>query len=230
MKILAIDTASFPASAAIADGENIAGEYIIRNKKKHSQNIMPMVDRLLADIGADINDMDAFAVTVGPGSFTGLRIGIATARAFAQAANKPVVGVSTLEALAYNFAGSERIVVSMLDARRDEVFAAAYRAGETLMEPRVITVAEATKLFSGSGAVYTGDGASKHKDEILSADETAVIAAPHLGEVRAGALAALAVTKLENKEAASYNEITPVYLRKSQAEREYDNKEGVVLK
>ncbi|MDD6762045.1 MAG: tRNA (adenosine(37)-N6)-threonylcarbamoyltransferase complex dimerization subunit type 1 TsaB [Clostridiales bacterium] len=224
MKILAVDTSAFPASAAVTDGEYILGEYVIRNQRKHSQNIMPMVDSLLDGLGMDISEIDVFAVTVGPGSFTGLRIGISTVRAFAQAMGKPVVGISTLEALAYNFAGACVTVVPMLDARRDEVFTAAYNGGETILKPCVMTVGEAAELFADSGAIYTGDGAVKHREEILAADPTAVIASPNLCEVRASAAAAAAYKKAENGEGVNYNEIQPVYLRKSQAEREYDNK------
>lgn len=224
MKILAIDTASFPASAAITDGEYILGEYVVRNQRKHSQNIMPMIDSLFESLGMDISEIDVFAVTVGPGSFTGLRIGISTARAFAQALNKPVVGVSTLEALAYNFDGSSDTVIAMLDARRDEVFCAAYANGETLMEPCVLKVTDTAALFGGGRCIYTGDGAIKHREEILAADSEAVIAPVHLSEVRASAAAVLAYKKVLAGEISEFNEITPVYLRKSQAEREYDNK------
>lgn len=224
MKILAIDTASFPASAAITDGEYILGEYIIRNQRKHSQNIMPMIDSLFESLGMDISEIDVFAVTVGPGSFTGLRIGISTVRAFAQALNKPVVGVSTLEALAYNFANASDTVISMLDARRDEVFYAVYANGNTLMEPCVVNVTEPAALFGDGRCIYTGDGAIKHREEILAADSAAVIAPPHLSEVRASAVAALAHKKALAGEITDFNGITPVYLRKSQAEREYDNK------
>lgn len=224
MKILAIDTSSFPASVAVTDGEYILGEYVIRNQRKHSQNIMPMVDSVLGGLDMDISEIDVFAVTVGPGSFTGLRIGISTIRAFAQAMKKPVVGISTLEALAYNFAGAAGTIIPMLDARRDEVFTAAYDGDKAVLEPCVMTVCEIAELFADGNTIYTGDGAIKHRLEILAADETAVIAAPNLSEVRASAVAALAYKKAQNGEAVNYNEIRPVYLRKSQAEREYDNR------
>ncbi|MGN0162583.1 MAG: tRNA (adenosine(37)-N6)-threonylcarbamoyltransferase complex dimerization subunit type 1 TsaB, partial [Candidatus Ornithomonoglobus sp.] len=209
MKILAIDTSSFPASVAVTDGEYILGEYVIRNQRKHSQNIMPMVDSVLAGLGMDISEIDVFAVTVGPGSFTGLRIGISTIRAFAQAMKKPVVGISTLEALAYNFAGTSKTVIPMLDARRDEVFTAAYDNGKAVVEPCVMTVTEIAELFADGSAIYTGDGAIKHREEILAADKSAVIAAPNLSEVRASAAAALACIKAQNGEAVNYNEIRP---------------------
>ncbi|MBR0365801.1 MAG: tRNA (adenosine(37)-N6)-threonylcarbamoyltransferase complex dimerization subunit type 1 TsaB [Clostridia bacterium] len=225
MKIFAADTSSFPASVAVFEDGIVLGEYVVRNKRKHSQNLMPMTERLLADIDIDISETDIFAVTVGPGSFTGLRIGISTVRAFAQALDKPVIGVSTLEALAYNFAGTDAIVVPMLDARRDEVFAAAYEfcggSHSELIAPCVMSVGEICEIYKDRRVIYTGDGMLAHKDAL--AHENAVLAPAHLCEVRAGAVAALAAEKSDKAE--HHDNIKPVYLRKSQAERLY-KKEG----
>ncbi len=230
MKILAVDTSSFPASAAIAENGILLGEYVIRNQRKHSQNLMVMVERLLDDLETDISEVDMFAVTVGPGSFTGLRIGISTIRAFAQAVGKPVVGVSTLEALAYNHAGADAVVIPMLDARRDEVFTAAYsfsgNAPLELAAPAVMTVAEITGKFKDRAVIYTGDGMMKHREEIQG--ENIIFAPANLSEVRASSVAALAF--LKEREAVEYNNITPLYLRKSQAERELENKRKGNLK
>lgn len=223
MKILAVDTASFPASAAILSDGIILGESVIRNQRKHSQNLMQMTEKLFDDLGMDISEIDTFAVTVGPGSFTGLRIGISTVRAFAQAMQKPVVGINTLAALAYNAVSGNGLVVPMLDARRDEVFTAAYEfSGGYMTEitaPCVMTIDEINEAYRGRGVLYLGDGAIAHKNE-LDGGETAK---PHMLEVRASSLAALAYERLD--EAVHYNEIRPLYLRKSQAEREYEKKE-----
>lgn len=228
MKVLAIDTSSFPASAAIAEDDVILGEYVIRNKRKHSQNIMVMVERLFSDLELDIGDIDVFAATVGPGSFTGLRIGIATVRAFAQACRKPCVPVNTLEALAHNFAGSNTIAAAMLDARRDEVFAAAYgySGGERhiICEPCVMTVSECLELFGTEGVIYTGDGAIKNAEYIRA--NGGLIAPCSHSETRASAAAALAMERAKNGGAVDYGALKPLYLRKSQAEREYDKKKN----
>ena len=225
MRIFAADTSSFPASVAVFEDGVVSGEYVVRNKRKHSQNLMPMTERLLADIDMDISETDIFAVTVGPGSFTGLRIGISTVRAFAQALQKPVIGISTLEALAYNFAGSDAVVVPMLDARRDEVFTAAYEfcggSHSELVAPCVMTIGEIRERFKDRRVIYVGDGMLAHRDELVC--ENAILAPAHLCEVRAGALAALAATKSDKVE--HHDDIKPVYLRKSQAERLY-KKEG----
>lgn len=227
MKILAVDTSSFPASVAVAEDGVILGEYVIRNKRKHSQNLMAMTERLFCELEMDIADIDIFAVTVGPGSFTGLRIGISTVRAFAQAMAKPAVGVNTLETLAYNFACADAVVVPMLDARKDEVFCAAYEFSggrpKELIAPCVMTVGELTEKFPDRRVIYTGDGMLMHKNEITR--ENAVFAPANLAETRAGAAAALAAIKAAEGGARDHSKIVPLYLRKSQAERLYVNKE-----
>lgn len=226
MKILAIDTSSFPASVAIADDEILLGEYVIRNQRKHSQNIMMMTERLFDDLGMDISDIDVFAVTSGPGSFTGLRIGISSVRAFAQAMNKPVAAVNTLEALAYNFSLSDAVIVPMLDARRDEVFTAAYRFKDGLAEeitpPCVMTIGEICETYKAGNVIFTGDGAIIHKDEL----ESFTLAPLNSAETRASSLALAAYKKAEKNELCDYNHVSPLYLRKSQAEREYEGREN----
>ncbi len=226
MKILAIDTSSFPASVAITDGGVLLGEYIIRNQRKHSQNIMVMTERLFDDLGMDISEIDVFAVTVGPGSFTGLRIGISTVRAFAQAMGKPVAAVSTLRALAYNMSETTGIIVPMLDARRDEVFLGAYEFKNgvccEVLAPCVMTVGEALTKF-GSSAMFVGDGAIIHRDE-LEGGGAQRFAPVNMAETRASSLAAAAYKMAEKNEVCDYNGVEPMYLRKSQAEREYEGR------
>lgn len=225
MKILALDTSSFPASVAIGDDGILMGEYIIRNQRKHSQNIMMMTERLFDDLSMDISEIDVFAVTSGPGSFTGLRIGISSVRAFAQAMGKPVAAVNTLEALAYNLPLSDSIIVPMLDARRDEVFTAAYKfkdgIAQELTPPCVMTIDEIKEKYKNENVIITGDGAIIHKEE-LSEFKTAPI---NLCETRASALLAAAYKKAEKDELCDYNHVSPLYLRKSQAEREYERRE-----
>lgn len=225
LKILAIDTSSFPASVAITDDNILLGEYVIRNQRKHSQNIMVMTERLFCDLGMDISDIDVFAVTVGPGSFTGLRIGISSVRAFAQAMNKPVVAVNTLEALAYNLCTAEGIIIPMLDARRDEVFTAVYKFTDGVVEeitpPCVMTTDEICSKYADCGAWITGDGAIIHKDEFFGKFS---FAPTHLSETRASALATASYIKAKNNETCDYNLVEPLYLRKSQAEREYEGR------
>lgn len=229
MKILAIDTSSFPASVAILDDGVILGESVIRNQRKHSQNIMVMTERLFDDLDIDISEIDIFAVTSGPGSFTGLRIGISTIRAFAQGMNKPVASVNTLEALSYNLSFSDTVVIPMLDARRDEVFTAAYKfengIANQITEPCVMTIGEIIDKYSNQKVMLCGDGTLMHKDA-LSAIPSFNFAPVNLNETRASALAVAAYYKALNNELVNYNDVLPVYLRKSQAEREYDRREN----
>lgn len=229
MKILGIDTTSFPASVSISDDDIIIGEYVIRNQRKHSQNIMVMTERLLDDLNIKISDIDVFALTCGPGSFTGLRIGISTVRAFAQALGKPVVAINTLETLAYNLCFFDGIIVPMLDARRDEVFAAAYKSeGTDIVEtvsPCVMTISEITKRFKNEKKViFCGDGAIIHRTE-LEVCNNFKFAPMNLNETRAASLVAAARKKALNNETVNYNDVLPIYLRKSQAEREYERKQ-----
>ncbi len=225
MKILAIDTSSFPASVAITDDNILLGEYVIRNQRKHSQNIMVMTERLFGDLGMDISEIDVFAVTVGPGSFTGLRIGISSVRAFAQAMNKPVVAVNTLEALAYNMSAYDGIVIPMLDARRDEVFTAAYHfidgVADEITPPCVMTIDEICDSYEMG--MILGDGAIIHADDFIAGADFD-FAPLNLSETRASALAMAAYLKAKMGETCHYNEVEPMYLRKSQAEREYEGR------
>ena len=126
MKVLAIDTATESATCAVIEEDKLLGEITYNNKKQHSVIIMPMVDEILKNLKLDINDIDGFAVSKGPGSFTGLRIGAANIKGICQGINKPFVGVSSLDALAYNMAYSEGIICPVLDALRGNVYTALY--------------------------------------------------------------------------------------------------------
>ncbi len=226
MKILAVDTSSFPASVAVCCDGIILGEYVIRNQRKHSQNIMVMIDRLMADLSLDISEIDVFAVTTGPGSFTGLRIGISTVRALAQAMNKPVVSVNTLKALAYNLSSLDGIIVPMLDARRDEVFTAAYQFINDeiieVTEPCVMTISEIAEKYKGHKTTLLGDGVLMHHEELI--EYNFEFAPSQLMETRASGLCVAAIHAISKNEMDSYNDVQPLYLRKSQAEREFERK------
>lgn len=228
MKILAVDTASFPASVAIMDNGIVLGEYVIRNQRKHSQNIMVMIERLLDDLSVNISEIDVFAVTTGPGSFTGLRIGISTVRALAQATGKPVVAVNTLEVLAHNVEVFDGIIVPMLDARRDEVFTAAYSLRDSRREiiaPCVMTINEIIEKYKDEKVMFIGDGALMHRDELAVNDF--LFAPMQSMETRAVSLCAVAYKKATDNELMDYNAVRPLYLRKSQAEREYERKKDL---
>ncbi|AFS77348.1 peptidase M22, glycoprotease [Gottschalkia acidurici 9a] len=146
MKVLAIDTSSTVASCAIMDDEKLLGEVILNDKTTHSQKLLPMIKQVLENCKLKPEDIDIYGAAIGPGSFTGLRIGVATIKSLAHAVEKRVVGVSSLEALALNIPFSQSLIVPIMDARRDRVFTAIYKWEteelKTIMEPDVIELSE----------------------------------------------------------------------------------------
>ncbi len=220
MRILAIDTAAQTASAAVIDGGSVMAECSINHKKTHSQKLMVIIERMMSDLELDISDIDLFAAAEGPGSFTGLRIGIATVKALAHSVNKPVIGVSTLEGLAYNMPYTNGIIVPIMDARNNQVFNAAYEWSDGVLQeitaPNVCTIDECVARTRGKNAVFTGDGVNIHADKIKESEIAPVNARLN----RASSIAAAALVKAENGGAVRYTELVPKYLRLSQAERE----------
>lgn len=230
MKILAVDTSTAAASAALTEDGMLLGEYTMTNNKKtHSQRIMPMIDALLKDTGTDIADVDLFAAAAGPGSFTGLRIGVATVKGLAHACGKPVVSVSTLESLAYNVPYCEHIIVPIMDAGKNRVYAASYIWDEGLKElgePEAMTIEE---CVDGCGelldVMFVGDGAAAHMDYIKERlADRAFFAPANANGQRAASAACCAYEKYKNGEAITHEELNPIYLKKSQAERELEEK------
>ena len=120
--VLGIDTSSIVATIAIINEEKLLAEYIVNNKKTHSEKMMGVIDNVLADSGVELKDIDVVAVAKGPGSFTGIRIGMACAQGLAHALKKPMIGVNTLDGLAYNLIGTGDLVCPMMDAQRQEVY------------------------------------------------------------------------------------------------------------
>ena len=153
MRVLAIDTSSNVATVAVMEDELLLGEYILNHKKTHSQKIMTMIEQILSELELTVRDIDIFAAAIGPGSFTGLRIGVATVKALAHATGKTVVSVGTLEALAYNVPYAEHIIVPIMDARRDNVLrqaifgTRALRKSESLRQSALMNVLKAAVNF-----------------------------------------------------------------------------------
>lgn len=231
MNILALDASSGVASVALLSDDVIVGEYTINHKKTHSQTLMPMINQLLASIDFDISEIDIFAASVGPGSFTGLRIGLATIKGLAHACDRQVVGVSTLEAMAYNLPCCDKMIVPILDARRDQVYGGVYRWKDeellTIIEPCALSIDELLAIIQTKGepAIFIGDGVVRFKGQIedkLAANAEFTFANSNLQ--RAASVAVLANKKFQNGEGVSCEKMKPIYLRKSQAEREYDEK------
>ena len=224
MKILAIDTSALTATAAILSEDMLIAEVSTTTKLTHSQTIMPMIDELLKKVSLDITDIDLFACSEGPGSFTGLRIGIGTIKGLAYGLGKPVVGVSTLEALAHNIDVTDLIICPIMDARRGQVYNGLYRYNDDRLtcieEPRALSIDELCKELTKK-TIFVGDGVNVHKEKIKELlGDKAVFASPQNLLQRAGSVAYAAL----NKEAVSAEDLTAVYLRKPQAEREREER------
>lgn len=231
MKILAIDSSGLAASAAVTEDGILIAEYTVHYKKTHSQTLLPMIDEISRMIDLDLSTLDAIAVAGGPGSFTGLRIGSATAKGLGLALDKPLIPVPTLEAMAYNLYGAAGLVCPMMDARRSQVYTGIYRfrGAEfiTVLAQRAEAVEETAARLNemGEPVILLGDGAAAYRDKLEGMLQVPWTMAPaHVNRQRAGAVAALAERYFaEGRIPAA--EHRPEYLRLSQAERERAERE-----
>lgn len=220
MLILALSTSGRAASAAlIKDGAAIC-EKLSDAGLTHSETIMPLVDRLMCETGAGFGDIDFFASDVGPGSFTGVRIGVCICNAFAYAAGKPVVGVSSLEALALS-ASTERSVCALIDARNGNGYAALYDGAKETLAPSPVVVSELLPTVP-PGTLFTGDGALIYGELITQCVPEAQFADGSARLLRASMLALPAMRAVS--EGRIMPEAMPLYLRPTQAERLYKEK------
>ena len=229
MKILALDTSAVPASCAVTENGKVLASAYVNTPLTHSQTLMPMVENMLKNAALSAMDVDVLAVSAGPGSFTGLRIGAATAKGFALALDKPLVAVPTLDALAYNIFETGKIICPIMDARRNQVYAAFYmwengkmlRLTDHMAESidRIIEIAEILE----QEVIFLGDGVPVHREK-LEQNEKFLFAPSHCNMQRASAVAALGLTLAEAGMAKDGNEFELIYLRKSQAEREREER------
>ena len=230
MIVLSIDSATESASCAVLDEDKLLGEITFNYKKQHSVILMTMVEELLKNVALTINDIGGFVVSKGPGSFTGLRIGIATVKGLSQGTGKPFLGVSSLDALAYNMAFTSGIVCPILDALRGNVYTALYKfEGVTLVrksEYLVISIQELVSLLKKQKepCTFIGDAVRLFKDALTESLVDVKFAPIHLNLVRASALGELGKVSLALGKQDDINTFAPLYLRKCQAEREYEKK------
>ena len=224
MKLLALESSAKAASCAVLeDGEAITSAWQATGLT-HSRTLLPMVEDMLRNSGLAVREMDALAVAAGPGSFTGLRIGIATVKGLAWAADKPCVPVSTLEAMAWPLAHMEGIVVCAMDARRQQIYNAVFRAGGgslvRLREDRAVSLEDAARdLAELEGPlVVVGDGVGRCLDFLTGRGIACASAPGHLRLQSAVGVGMAAWRSMDR--AVSAQELAPVYLRLSQAERE----------
>jgi len=219
------------AAVAVMDDEKLLGEYSINNKKTHSQKLMVMVNEIMKNLDLKPSDIDVFAASIGPGSFTGLRIGVATAKAMAYAMSKPVVGVPTLDALAYNIVTSRSVICPILDARNNQVFTALYESDGKKLEKMTdymgIPVSELVKFIKQNDmqVIFTGDAVDLHMEYFKSELGENCEFAPLGSRLQRGAsVAELAIQMAKEGKLSDSFELLPFYLRKSQAEREFEKK------
>jgi len=228
MKILAMDTSSINATVALCDENKILGEFTVAGDRAHSQIIMPMLDELMKKCSLDIKDVDVFAVALGPGSFTGLRIGIAAMKTFAQTLGKSIIGVSSLDTVAANFPSDGVYICPIFDARRTDVYNAVYFGGKKITSDRICSIDTVLEEMKGKKVIFAGDGIIKYREKILSFPQENWQTAPmHLALQSASSLAAIAMERANKNMFDNPDELLPIYIRPSQAEREYMEANGV---
>ena len=227
MKVLAIDSSSITASVAILDNNKVTAEFFINAGLTHSQTLAPMVDSALKCSNMHPKDIDLYAVSAGPGSFTGLRIGAAIAKAMAVVNNKPCIGISTLEALAYNAIGKNSIVCAAIDARRDQVYTALFR----VCKNEISRITEDTANTTGNLKTelekfdekieFVGDGAQICYNAIVRSKESDryFLTPEHNRYVSARSIAELARKKHSSEFFCAEDDFKLIYLRIPQAER-----------
>ena len=229
MKILAIDTTGIAASAAIVSDGKLLAESFINFKLTHSQTIMPLIDDVVKKTDTDLKDVDYIACSEGPGSFTGLRIGAATAKGLALGLNKKVITVPTLDVLAYNIFGTDNIICPIMDARRNQVYSAFYKWADNELIRLSDYMAEGIDLIIEKAlefnkkVIFLGDGVPVHGAK-LEKQAGFIMAPASLMIQRASSLAIAAEVKANKGEAINGSEFEVMYLRKSQAEREREEK------
>ena len=235
-KILALDSSGLVASVAVVEGDafgsNLLAEYTVNYKKTHSQTLLPMLDEIVRMTELDLQTIDAIAVAAGPGSFTGLRIGSATAKGLGLALSKPLVAISTLDALAYNLYGTDKLICPLMDARRNQVYTGVYefcgRELKRLIEPAAMDISEMRR-----DVIFLGDGVPVYRNRLVEIwlamffvhGNQYAFAPAHLNKQRAGAVGTLALRYLQEGKTQTAAEHRPDYLRLSQAERERMEKE-----
>lgn len=232
MKIITIDASGVAGSVAYVENHQLVGEYFVCHKLTHSQTIMPMLEHMKQLIGINLEEVDAVAVTSGPGSFTGLRIGVATAKAMAMALNKPLIGIPTLDVMANNITFTDAIICPIMDARRNQVYTAYYEWQEgglvRLSDYLGISIDELLETLKTypKKVIFLGDGVQVFKEKIEEIlGQQAQFAPSFLMMQRAATLGHLACIAFEKGEVEDPDYFVPLYLRKSQAEREREARE-----
>ncbi|MGH9023483.1 MAG: tRNA (adenosine(37)-N6)-threonylcarbamoyltransferase complex dimerization subunit type 1 TsaB [Acidimicrobiia bacterium] len=223
MVILGLDTATPGVGVAVGAGGQVIGQVQLNRERRHVEHVVPAIDFLCRHLGHSPSDLVAVAVGIGPGLFTGLRVGVTSARAIARALRIPVVPVASLDLLAYGARYADRLVTAVIDARRGEVFSARYRqapGGIQRLTPYSVGSPGdlvADLAASGQEVLLVGDGAWRHRAAFEEL-ERAEIASPAHSFPSVAGLIELAVSRYEREEFCSPSEVVPLYIRRSDAE------------
>ena len=231
MKLIALDSSGLVASVAVIEDDTLTAEYTIQYKKTHSQTLLPMLDEIRNMTELDFDTVDAIAVAAGPGSFTGLRIGSATAKGLSLAMGKPIVAVPTLDGLAYNFYGTDKIVCPIMDARRNQVYTGIYQfitkgslhCLDIIKGQCAVAFEEIAQALNALGreVIFLGDGVPVFREQMKTLMTVPYTLAPaHMNRQRAASIGALGSIYYAQGRVQSGAEHAPEYLRLSQAERE----------
>lgn len=233
MKLLAIDSSGLVASVAVVTETNLMAEYTVNFKKTHSQTLLPMLDEIVKMIDLNLQEIDGIAVAAGPGSFTGLRIGSSTAKGLGLALNKPLISVPTVDGLAYNLYGTDKLICPLMDARRNQVYTGLYefRNNEfTVVEPqKAVGIQEIADEINQRNreVIFLGDGVDVYQNILKEFVKVPYSFAPlHVSKQRAAAIGALGIEYYKKGLAEKAEAHVPVYLRLSQAERELAEKQA----
>lgn len=233
MIVLSIDSSSKVATVAILNDDTLLGEYIINNKREHSVLIMDMISKLLKDCNLDISDIDGYVVSKGPGSFTGLRIGMATIKGLSRGSGKPYISISSLDALAYSITNFDGIICPIIEALRDNVYTALYKNNslddncnlEKILDYTPMEICDLVKTLKEKNEkiIFTGDITAAHKQYLKDNLANVYFAPNHISTIKASSLGEYGLNQLK-KGICDDNSSAPLYLKKPQAVRELEKK------
>ncbi len=232
MKILGIESSSLVAGVALVSDGVLTAEYTVNYKKTHSQTLLPMLDEVVRLLDQDLHTIDGIAVSAGPGSFTGLRIGSATAKGLGLALKKPLLAIPTVEALAYNLWGASSLICPIMDARRNQVYTGLYYAEDEIRIEKAPCAVDMHQLIGelnarGEKVLFLGDGVPVYAAMIREEISVPCAFAPaQSGRQRAASVASLGELYMKQGRLVTAAGFKPEYLRKPQAERE---REGIAL-
>ena len=230
MKILAVDSSSVTASVAITENGKVLAENFINNGLTHSQTLMPMVEKTINESGISVKDIDLFAITHGPGSFTGVRIGIASIKGMADALDKKCLPISTLEAIAEPLKNEDVIACAVMDARCNQVYTAIFNNGERLCDDKAVLIDELGEELKqyDKRIVFIGDGSVLCYDKLHEIIQDCDVADEKIRYVHGESIGFVAENKIKNgEEPINTANLVPFYSRLPQAERELNNKNSL---